>query len=333
VPNRHGSTPAYRYGFNGKEKDDELKGEGNSINYEARMQDTRIGRFLSVDPLTKTFPHYSPYQFAGNTPIQAIDLDGAEEYHYLAKWDKESGKIVFKLESDKTVHKKSFLGYTWIPTEEHIVVYQNSDGETTNYEFPKGGKLIQYGPTSIAERINTPASLRKFASDAKKITYQDEESATKALDTNFLSNGAENAFTAGNAMITYSNFYTPITKTPVEKNAPNITALRNMAVKKAWKQEKVMIESTGRGTRDWTKSEMKEIITTGTVKGYAGHHINDVKNYPKLAGNPDNIEFLQTGNTKSGGAKKGSEHYLRHNTSDGKKIETSSGALIKRTGD
>ncbi len=27
----------------------------------------------------------SPYQFAGNTPIQAIDLDGAEEYHYTLK--------------------------------------------------------------------------------------------------------------------------------------------------------------------------------------------------------------------------------------------------------
>ncbi len=207
------------------EKDDEIKGEGNSINYEARMQDTRVGRFLSVDPLTKSFPHYSPYQFAGNTPIQAIDLDGAEEYHYLAKWDKESGKIVFKLESEKTVLKKSFLGYTWIPTEEHIVVYQNSDGETTNYEFPKLGKLIQYGPTSIAERINTPASLRKFVSDANKITYQYEESANKALDTNFLSNSAENAFTVGNALIVYGNFYSYQSKTPVTKKATKITTV------------------------------------------------------------------------------------------------------------
>lgn len=37
---------------------------------------------LSVDPLTKSYPWYTPYQFAGNTPIQAIDLDGLEEYHY-----------------------------------------------------------------------------------------------------------------------------------------------------------------------------------------------------------------------------------------------------------
>ena len=31
VPNRHGSSNSYRYGFQGQEKDDELKGEGNSF--------------------------------------------------------------------------------------------------------------------------------------------------------------------------------------------------------------------------------------------------------------------------------------------------------------
>jgi hypothetical protein len=35
-------------------------------------------RFLSVDPLTKSYPELTPYQFASNTPIRAIDLDGLE---------------------------------------------------------------------------------------------------------------------------------------------------------------------------------------------------------------------------------------------------------------
>ena len=43
-----------------------------------RIYDPRIGRFLSVDPLTKDFPWYTPYQFAGNAPIKFIDLDGKE---------------------------------------------------------------------------------------------------------------------------------------------------------------------------------------------------------------------------------------------------------------
>jgi RHS repeat-associated protein len=72
---------SYRYGFNGMEKDNEIKGVGNSLNYKARIQDTRLGRFLSVDPLTSTFRWYTPYQFAGNMPISSIDLDGLEEYY------------------------------------------------------------------------------------------------------------------------------------------------------------------------------------------------------------------------------------------------------------
>ncbi|ATL48208.1 hypothetical protein COR50_14125 [Chitinophaga caeni] len=78
MPGRVFNGGGYRYGFNGKEQDNEVKGWGNQQDYGMRIYDTRMGRFLSVDPLTRKFPWYSPYQFAGNTPIQAIDLDGAE---------------------------------------------------------------------------------------------------------------------------------------------------------------------------------------------------------------------------------------------------------------
>ena len=69
---------AYRYGFNGKENGDDIKGIGLQQDYGMRIYDPRIGRFLSVDPLTSKFPHLTPYQYASNTPIQAIDLDGLE---------------------------------------------------------------------------------------------------------------------------------------------------------------------------------------------------------------------------------------------------------------
>lgn len=68
----------YYFGFNGKENDNEVKGDGNQQDYGLRIYDNRLGRFLSVDPLGKKFPFYTPYQFAGNTPIQAVDVDGGE---------------------------------------------------------------------------------------------------------------------------------------------------------------------------------------------------------------------------------------------------------------
>lgn len=68
----------YRYAFNGKEVDNEWNGVGNMYDYGFRIYDPRISKFLSVDPLFKSYPWYTPYQFAGNMPIMASDLDGLE---------------------------------------------------------------------------------------------------------------------------------------------------------------------------------------------------------------------------------------------------------------
>jgi RHS repeat-associated protein len=72
------SSGGYRYGFNGKENDNEVKGEGNQQDYGMRIYDPRLGRFLSVDPITEKYPELTPYQFASNRPIDGIDLDGLE---------------------------------------------------------------------------------------------------------------------------------------------------------------------------------------------------------------------------------------------------------------
>ncbi|MFM2394947.1 MAG: hypothetical protein RLZZ546_2930, partial [Bacteroidota bacterium] len=66
----------YRYGFNGKEKDDEVKGSGNSLDFGARIYDSRLGRFLSVDPLANTYPWNSPFAFAENRVLDGIDVNG-----------------------------------------------------------------------------------------------------------------------------------------------------------------------------------------------------------------------------------------------------------------
>ncbi len=78
MPGRSYSSDSYRFGFNGKENDNEVKGTGNQQDYGFRIYDPRAVRFLSVDPLTREYPWYTPYQFAGNSPIKFIDLDGCE---------------------------------------------------------------------------------------------------------------------------------------------------------------------------------------------------------------------------------------------------------------
>jgi hypothetical protein len=66
------------------EKDDELKGSGNSYDFGARIQDSRLGgRFLSIDPLSNTKPGNSPYLFGDNSPIAKIDKNGETGVYYL----------------------------------------------------------------------------------------------------------------------------------------------------------------------------------------------------------------------------------------------------------
>jgi RHS repeat-associated protein len=60
------------------EKDDEVKGSGNSLDFGAREYDPRLGRWFARDPQFKKYPDISPYAFAGNNPIYLIDPDGEE---------------------------------------------------------------------------------------------------------------------------------------------------------------------------------------------------------------------------------------------------------------
>ena len=72
------NSSTYRYGFNGKENDNEVKGQGNWQDYGNRMYDPRISRFPSIDPITSSYPELTPYQFASDNPVMNIDLDGLE---------------------------------------------------------------------------------------------------------------------------------------------------------------------------------------------------------------------------------------------------------------
>ncbi|RZK25507.1 MAG: hypothetical protein EOO43_05365, partial [Flavobacterium sp.] len=73
---KYSATNGYRYGFNGKENDNDVKGEGNQQDYGMRIYDTRIGKFLSIDPLFQKYIWQSSYLCAQDNPIKLIDFDG-----------------------------------------------------------------------------------------------------------------------------------------------------------------------------------------------------------------------------------------------------------------
>lgn len=75
------------------------------------------------------------------------------------------------------------------------------------------------------------------------------------------------------------------------KEYSNINTARRAAVSKAWEKERTLVME-GKGSRDWSRSQQAEIVSTGKCNGYVGHHKCSVSKNPKEAGNVDNIQFL-----------------------------------------
>ncbi len=115
---------SYRFGFNGQEKDDS---ETQTQDYGFRIYNPRLGKFLSVDPLTKSYAFLTPYQFSSNRPIDGIDLDGLEYYSVHIKEDANGVRSKIKV-----------INYTNIKQKDVINV------QTANGFGPRGNVGITY---------------------------------------------------------------------------------------------------------------------------------------------------------------------------------------------
>ena len=139
----------YRFGFNGKEKDDELyNSTGTSYDYGFRIYNPRIAKFLSVDPLTKSYPWYTPYQFAGNKPVWAIDMDGLEEYIFQYAIDDKLN--VTLIQKTRNVEMREKINANGIHSG-IFEAYNKATGEKlTNYERGK----VQYQYFYKGKQVN-----------------------------------------------------------------------------------------------------------------------------------------------------------------------------------
>ncbi|MCA6437410.1 MAG: hypothetical protein IM600_03765 [Bacteroidetes bacterium] len=99
MPGRNFNAGDYRYGFSGMENDNEVKGTGNSIAFESRIYDPRLGRWLSIDPLFKDRPFATPYQFCSNNPIFYVDPDGNSEKPAIGV-NNNTGNLVILIRKD-----------------------------------------------------------------------------------------------------------------------------------------------------------------------------------------------------------------------------------------
>jgi RHS repeat-associated protein len=166
---------SYRYGFQNQEKDDELKGAGNSVNYKYRMHDPRVGRFFAVDPLSSEYPWNSSYAFSENVVIDHIELEGLEKHFYRLTF--KDG--VAKLKYIKSEYTHEFLGIDYCPNLEYMVSYngewysfsenwntyeKNQTPKEAMLKFSKNPELLKKGLIS--------ESVRNQMKDAIESIYQ-----------------------------------------------------------------------------------------------------------------------------------------------------------------
>jgi RHS repeat-associated protein len=152
----------YRYGFNGKENDNEVKGEGNQQDYGMRMYDGRIGKFLSVDPLAEKGPQYSPYSAFFNNPIIFTDPDGRWPIY---------GKDGGYLGDDGKFEKGKDLAFTGTATYDkngNITGYENLSQFTDNHtQFQIISNIVKHeGVTNDANEYLWVAHTANNAANA-----------------------------------------------------------------------------------------------------------------------------------------------------------------------
>jgi RHS repeat-associated protein len=92
MPSRSFGSEEYRFGFNGMEADNDLKGAGNSYNFGNRIYDPRLGRWSSLDLYTNKYPSLSGYGFAANSPLIFMDRDG-NDFIIITKKNTETSTV------------------------------------------------------------------------------------------------------------------------------------------------------------------------------------------------------------------------------------------------
>jgi RHS repeat-associated protein len=154
MPGRSFNSGTYRYGFNGQENDNEVKGAGNQVAYENRIYDPRLGRWFSLDPMAKKYPGESHYAFVSNNPIIYADEAGLDKIVTVTRIGKDGKKIVtshtiknkFKFVADYSVHTypdipgRSFnVGFKY----DEIINYTFDENNPANNSVSKDYKIVE----------------------------------------------------------------------------------------------------------------------------------------------------------------------------------------------
>jgi len=140
MPERFGGGD-YRYGYQGSEKDNEVKGNGNSYTTHFRQLDPRLGRWLTIDPKASSLPWQSPYCSMDNNPILLNDVLGDSTYNQKSTGSKNVA-IIF-LNDDEVARglADSWKGNLALKGWDYIVTDNEAEAENWLYKNYKSESI------------------------------------------------------------------------------------------------------------------------------------------------------------------------------------------------
>jgi RHS repeat-associated protein len=167
---RTANSSEYRYGYQGSEKDDEIKGEGNSYTTHYRQLDPRVGRWMSIDPKSGSLPWQSSYCSMDNNPILFNDVLGDSIRNYTKNASSKSA-ITSLLSTKK--------GYA------EIAKYAAAGDELFGFKFEKDGK---YSKKNIDLNITESNAGFDYQQQTKYYLNKDRLTVHIDINTNLLAN-------------------------------------------------------------------------------------------------------------------------------------------------
>jgi RHS repeat-associated protein len=157
----------YRYGFNGKEKSDEIASD--DYDFGARIYDGRLGRWLSLDPLAAKYPSSSPYNFCLNNPTRFIDPDGnsPNDIVYFNREGVETKRVASNTRFETYVEQKSNLP-DWLQSALHFLGILYDPAPMPNIIQNKGGKVNDPTTSAAFQKYDYQIAASTFLFNQKK---------------------------------------------------------------------------------------------------------------------------------------------------------------------
>ena len=66
-----------------------------------------------------------------------------------------------------------------------------------------------------------------------------------------------------------------------------------LAVRRAWAEERDRLNSGLPGTVEWSSSETEELLSRGSVSSYTARYLHPPETYPALLDDPTNVRFFK----------------------------------------